>query len=105
YQRDNEHLVATGTLGDISLNINENGKKIDTSISGSSIDLDSKLGHFGFGIGTSDFKVGLVQVSIQDASKLRNIEVKDFGYTAKIAEDDKFANVEADYRVGQVLVN
>ena len=110
YKKDNKQTIASGTMGDITVDVTDDGQHVKATISGTSMDLDSTIGKFGFGLGTSKVNVGHILLDVQPVEGespevVKKVELKDFAYNTLVAEEGDNARVEAKYSLGQLLIN
>jgi len=66
YVRATQHSVGTGKIGQVALNLSEDGQHVRSNIAGISLDIDSRMGQFGFGIGSSGLKIDSLTVDVEE---------------------------------------
>ncbi|CAB3660925.1 hypothetical protein LMG3458_00577 [Achromobacter deleyi] len=103
FDRSLQGVTAHAQTDTLAVDGTKGNDPIKLLLSGLSIDVDSRMGKFGLSVGDSGFKIKRTEVVKPDADV--KLSLDNFGYTVKVAEDDKTINVQAAYQSGDIIVN
>ncbi|HYG43336.1 MAG TPA: DUF945 family protein, partial [Bordetella sp.] len=78
-------------------------RPVKMNASGITLDVDSRQGQFGFGIGSSSAQVR--RLDVEDLATGTKVALQSLGYTANLAESGTSLNVQMRYEIGQLDVN
>lgn len=103
FDRGLQAITANARTDTLAVDGAKSDDPIKMTLSGLSMDVDSRLGKFGLSVGDSGVKIKRVEVIKPDADV--KVVLDNFGYTVKLTEDDKNVNVQAAYQTGDLNVN
>ncbi|MVW70240.1 DUF945 family protein [Bordetella sp. 15P40C-2] len=117
YTRATQHIVGSSTMGKLFLHINDEDETVQIDIDGLSMEIDTRAGKWGLGVGTSGMKIDRMAFDAKpralDAATPgqapeehgSNVVIKKLSYTGSLGETGDMLHGAADYKIGQVLVN
>ncbi|MGE8657784.1 MAG: DUF945 family protein [Achromobacter sp.] len=103
FDRGLQAITASAKTDTLAVDGTKSNDPIKMVLSGLSMDVDSRMGKFGLSVGDSGIKIKRVEVVKPDADV--KVVLDNFGYTVKLAEDDKNVNIQAAYQTGELNVN
>lgn len=103
FDRGLQAITANARTDTLAVDGAKSDDPIKMTLSGLSMDVDSRMGKFGLSVGDSGVKIKRVEVIKPDADV--KVVLDNFGYTVKLTEDDKNVNVQAAYQTGDLNVN
>ncbi|MFY3137031.1 DUF945 family protein [Achromobacter xylosoxidans] len=103
FDRGLQAVTANARTDTLAVDGAKSDDPIKMTLSGLSMDVDSRMGKFGLSVGDSGVKIKRVEVIKPDADV--KVVLDNFGYTVKLTEDDKNVNVQAAYQTGDLNVN
>lgn len=87
----------------ITLDATKNEQPVKLDMAGLAFDMDTRMGQFGLGIGTSSALVE--RIDIQNPDTNTQVVLQGLGYTVALTESGSNLNLDAGYQVGQIQVN
>ncbi|MGY6270523.1 DUF945 family protein [Achromobacter denitrificans] len=103
FDRALQAVTAHALMEKLSVDGEKSSDPIKMTMTGLTMDVDSRMGKFGLSVGDSSVKVKRVDVLKPDSDI--KLSLDDLGYGVKLAEDDKNLNVEATYQTGDIILN
>lgn len=103
FDRGLQAITANAKTDTLAVDGTKASDPIKMVLSGLSMDVDSRMGKFGLSVGDSGVKIKRVEVVKPDVDV--KVVLDNFGYTVKLAEDDKNINIQAAYQTGDLNVN
>lgn len=103
FDRSLQAVTAHALMETLSVNGEKSNDPIKMTMSGLTMDVDSRMGKFGLSIGDSNIKIKRIDVLKPDVDV--KVSLDNLGYGVKLAEDDKTINAEATYRTGDITLN
>ena len=123
YERATKRTTGKLKTDKLAMNVvDSDDDRVQSEISGITMDIDSRMGQFGLSIGSSGIHVDSIllnigQPSVADmqsdtpatpaapAVTQKQIAIKDLGYKADLTEAGANLAVEASYNIGQIMVD
>lgn len=103
FDRGLQAITANAKTETLAVDGTKGSDPIKMVLSGLSMDVDSRMGKFGLSVGDSGVKIKRTEVVKPDVDV--KVVLDNFGYTVKLAEDDKNINIQAAYQTGDLNVN
>ena len=103
FDRGLQAITANAKTETLAVDGTKGSDPIKMVLSGLSMDVDSRMGKFGLSVGDSGVKIKRTEVVKPDVDV--KVVLDNFGYTVKLAEDDKNINIQAAYQTGELNVN
>jgi uncharacterized protein YdgA (DUF945 family) len=103
YDRKLQAVTAHALMEKLSVDGEKSDDPVKLTLSGLTMDVNSKMGKFGLSIGDSNVKLKRLDVSRADDDI--KVSLDNLGYGVKLGEDDKNVNVEATYQTGNITLN
>ncbi|GAB1575980.1 DUF945 family protein [Bordetella petrii] len=103
FVRASKNSIGHITIGQVTLDASKAEAPIKLDMSGLNFDFDTRMGQFGFGIGSSNAKID--RFGFEDIDTGAKIALQGLAYTAALTENGANINLEAGYQIGQINVN
>ncbi|MBO9356443.1 DUF945 family protein [Bordetella petrii] len=103
YEQATRSSTARVAIDRIAVDSSQSERPAKIDAAGITLDLDTRQGQFGFGIGNSSAQVQ--RIDVEDLASATKVALQSVGYTASLAESGTSLNLEMGYQVGQVDVN
>ncbi|MBO1113939.1 DUF945 family protein [Bordetella petrii] len=103
YIRSTQNSIGRVTIDQVALDASKSDQPVKLNLAGLVFDVDTRMGQFGLGVGSSSAQVE--RIDIQDLDTETQVALQGLGYTAVLAESGSNLNLEAGYRIGQIQVN
>ncbi|SSW64423.1 DUF945 family protein [Achromobacter agilis] len=103
FDRSLQAVTAHALMETLSVDGEKADDPIKMTMSGLTMDVNSRMGKFGLSIGDSNIKVKRIDVVKPDEDI--KLSLDNLGYGVKLAEDDKTINAEATYQTGDIVLN
>ena len=103
YTQATRSSTAKIEVGEVALDASQSERPVKMNASGITLDVDSRQGQFGFGIGSSSAQVR--RLDVEDLATGTKVALQSLGYTANLAESGTSLNVQMRYEIGQLDVN
>ncbi|MPT25333.1 MAG: DUF945 family protein [Achromobacter sp.] len=103
FDRGLQAITASAKTDTLAVDGTKSHDPIKMVLSGLSMDVDSRMGKFGLSVGDSGIKIQRAELIKPDTDV--KVVLDNFGYTVKLAEDDKNINIQAVYQTGDLTVN
>lgn len=117
YTRADQHIVGSSTMDTLTLDVHDEEETVRLDIGGLRMELDTRTGKFGIGVGTSGFNVDHVTVDIKprhpeadttartSEETGSNYSLKNLAYNGSLRENGDTLQGAADYKIGQLVVD
>jgi uncharacterized protein YdgA (DUF945 family) len=103
FDRSLQGGTAHAVMDSLSVDGEKSDDPVKMTISGLTMDVNSRMGKFGLSVGDSNIKVKRIDVvKFDDEVKL---SLDNLGYGVKLSEDDKNVSAEATYQTGDIILN
>lgn len=103
FVRASKNSVGHIAIGQVIFDASKAESPLKLDMAGLNFDFDTRMGQFGFGIGSSNAKID--RFGFEDIETGAKIALQGLGYTVALTENDTNINLEAGYQVGQITVN
>ena len=103
FDRSLQAVTAHALMETLSVDGEKSDDPIKMTMSGLTMDVNSRMGKFGLSIGDSSIKVKRIDVVKFDEEV--KVSLDNLGYGVKLAEDDKTISAEATYQTGDIVLN
>ena len=103
YTQSTRNSTARLIIDKVSLDASQSERPVKMNVAGVTMDIDTRQGQFGFGIGSSSAQVQ--RIDVEDLATQTQVTLQSLGYTAALAESGASLNLEMGYQVGQLTVN
>jgi uncharacterized protein YdgA (DUF945 family) len=103
FDRSLQAVTAHALMETLSVDGVKSNDPIKMTMSGLTMDVNSRMGKFGLSIGDSNIKIKRIDVTKPDADV--KVSLDNLGYGVKLGEDDKTINAEATYQTGDITLN
>lgn len=103
FDRKLQAITANALVETLSVNGEKSDDPVKMTMSGLTMDVNSRMGKFGLSVGDSNIKVKRIDVVKPDEEV--KVSLDNLGYGVKLSEDDKTINAEATYQTGDIVLN
>lgn len=103
YVRSTQSTTGRVTIDQLALDAPDGEQPVKLAMTGLAVDMDTRVGQFGLGIGSSSAQIA--RIDIQDLDTETQVALHGLGYTAALAESGSNLNLDLGYRIDQIKVN